>query len=184
VVFLYALNFIENICKNIDIKHSNNYDCFIEENNMKNLIHKIITPKFMGYTKYAKLILIITLVLIGSFFGIIYFSEKPSVTIANGFLTIKSLFYGKSIPIGEINVVGIKQLNLNNDRNYNIKIRTNGIGLPNYHVGWMKLHNRNKALVYLTDKTNVVLIPTNDYDVLISTDDFTGITTALHKTIH
>jgi hypothetical protein len=38
-------------------------------------------------------------------------------------------------------------------------------------------------LVYLTDKTNVVLIPTNEYDVLISADDFTGITEALNKGI-
>lgn len=148
---------------------------------MESLVHKIITPKFIGRTKYAKLILIIVLVLIGFFTGIIYFSGKPSVDIGNGFFSIKSLFYGKSISIGEINVDGIKQLNLNNDRDYNIKFRTNGIGLPNYYVGWMELNNGNKALVYLTDKTNVVLIPTNDYDVLISTDDFTGITETLNK---
>jgi hypothetical protein len=157
---------------------------YLEENIMENLIHKIITPKFIGRAKYAKLVLITALVLIVAFIGIIYFSEKPSVDIGNGFLTIKSLFYGKSISVGEINVNGIRQLDLNNDKDYNIKIRTNGIGLPNYHVGWMKLNNGNKALVYLTDKTNVVLIPTNDYDVLISTDDFTGITDALNNAIN
>jgi hypothetical protein len=124
-------------------------------------------------------VLIIVFVLVGAFTGIIYLSKKPSVDISNGFLTIKSLFYGKRISIEKINVNGIKQLNLNNDRDYNIKFRTNGIGMPNYYVGWMRLNNGNKALVYLTDKTNVVLIPTNDYDVLISTDDFTGITAAL-----
>jgi hypothetical protein len=104
------------------------------------------------------------------------------VDIGNGVLTVNSLFYGKSIPIGEINVNGIRQLNLNNDKDYNIRIRTNGIGLPNYHVGWMRLNNGNKALAYLTDKTNVVLIPTKDYDLLISTKDFDGIKGALNKT--
>jgi hypothetical protein len=152
---------------------------YLEESIMKNLAHKIITPKFLGRTKYAKLVLVTVLVLVVAFIGIIYFQEKPSVYIGNGFLTIKSLFYGKSISVEEIDVNGIRRLDLNNDRDYNIKIRTNGIGLPNYHVGWMKLNNGNKALVYLTDKTSVVLIPTNDYDVLISTDDFAGITDAL-----
>jgi hypothetical protein len=151
---------------------------------MENLIHKIITPKFIGRTKYAKVILITTFILIGAFIGIIYFSKKPSVDIGNGLLTIKSLFYGRSIPIGEINLDGIRQLNLNNDKDYKIKIRTNGIGLPNYHVGWMRLNNGNKALAYLTDKTNVVLIPTNDYDVLISTEDFDEIKDALNKTLN
>jgi hypothetical protein len=73
---------------------------------------------------------------------------------------------------------------LNHDKDYNIKIRTNGIGLPNYHVGWMRLNNGNKALAYLTDKTNVVLIPTKDYDILISTEDFDGIKDALNETIN
>jgi hypothetical protein len=160
------------------------YYWLVEENNMENLLEKIITPKFIGRTKYAKLVLITVFVLVVAFVGIIYFSKKPSVDIGNEFLTIKSLFYGKSIPIGEINVNGIKQLNLNRDKDYSIKIRTNGIGLPNYHVGWMKLNNGNKALAYITDKTNVVLIPTNDYDILISTDNFTGITEALNKSIN
>jgi hypothetical protein len=131
------LKILENI---VDRKFKANYYCFWR-NNMENLIYKIVTPKFIGRTKYAKLILITTLVLAVSFTGIVYFSEKPSVNVDNEFLTIKSLFYGKNIPIGEINITGIKQLNLNNDRDYNIKIRTNGIGLPNYHVGWMKLNN-------------------------------------------
>jgi hypothetical protein len=48
----------------------------------------------------------------------------------------------------------------------------------------MILNNGNKALVYLTDKTNVVLIPTNDYDVLISTNDFAGIIKELNKNIN
>jgi hypothetical protein len=137
--------------------------------------------KIIGRTKYAKLVLILFLGVIIAFIGIIYMS-KPSVTVDDEFLIIKSLFYGKSIPIGEINVKGVKQLNLKNDSNYDIKYRTNGIGMPNYYVGWMILNNGNKALVYLTDKTTVVLIPANDYDVLISTDDFAGIVAALNKT--
>jgi hypothetical protein len=94
------------------------------------------------------------------------------------------LFYGRSIAIEDIKVNDIKQVDLHNERDYGIKWRTNGIGLPHYQVGWMQLNNGNKALVYLTDKTKVVLIPTNNYDVLISTDDFTGITEELHKTIN
>jgi hypothetical protein len=42
---------------------------FLEEQ-YGNFAHKIITPKFIGRTKYAKLILIIVFVLMGSFTGI------------------------------------------------------------------------------------------------------------------
>jgi hypothetical protein len=117
-------------------------------------------------------------------FGLIFFTKKPSVNIDNGLLTIKSLFFGKTISVGDINVNGVKHLNLKEDKDYNIRIRTFGIGLPNYYVGWMRLNNGNKALVYLKDRQNVVLIPTNKYDILVSSDDFVGIKEALNKTIN
>jgi hypothetical protein len=152
---------------------------------MENLEHEIVARKLTGRAKHGKVAALIALALAASFTGMVYFSEKPSIEVGNGFLTIKSLFYGKKIPLGEINVDGIKRLNLNTDRDYAIKFRTNGIGLPNYHVGWMSLSNGNKALTYITDKTNVVLIPTNEYDVLISSnEDLAGITEALNKALN
>ena len=114
--------------------------------------------------------------------GLIFFTKKPSVNIDNGLLTIKSLFFGKTISIEDINIDGIRQLNLKNDNDYNIRIRTFGIGLPNYCVGWMRLNNGNKALVYLKDKQNVVLIPTKKYDILVSSDNYEGIKETLNKT--
>jgi len=84
--------------------------------------------------------------------GLIFFTKKPSINIDNGLLTIKSLFFGKTVSVGDINLDGIRQLNLLIDKDYNLKIRTFGIGLPNYVVGWMRLNNGNKALVFLKDK--------------------------------
>jgi hypothetical protein len=107
--------------------------------------------------------------------------KNTSIIITDKNLTIKSLFYSKSIPLEKINVNGLRQLNLQNDKEYNPKIRSNGIGLPNYYVGWMKLNNGNKSLVYLTDRTNVALIPTDEYDILFSTDDFDEIKEKLNK---
>ena len=113
--------------------------------------------------------------------GLIFFTKKTSVKIDNGLLTIKSLFFRKTVSVEDINVDGIRQLNLKEDTDYNILLRTFGIGLPNYCVGWMRLKNGNKALVYLKDKKNVVLIPTNKYDILISSDDYAVIKDTLKK---
>jgi hypothetical protein len=44
-----------------------------------------------------------------------------------------------------------------------------GTGLPGFSAGWFRLRNGNKALVYLTDGSRAVYIPTrNGYDVLLS----------------
>jgi hypothetical protein len=103
----YALQFVENFEKELDKKYSRDI-IVLWRDVMKNLVHKIITPKFISRTKYAKLVLVTVFILIGAFIGITYSSKKPSVDIGNGVLIVKSLFYGKSIPIGEININGNK----------------------------------------------------------------------------
>ncbi|MDR2659250.1 MAG: PH domain-containing protein, partial [Spirochaetaceae bacterium] len=56
------------------------------------------------------------------------------------------------------------------DKEYNISVRTNGISVPKFKSGWMKLRNGKKALTFITDKKDVVLIPTEKYLILFSMD--------------
>jgi hypothetical protein len=47
--------------------------------------------------------------------------------------------------------------------------RTVGTGLPGYRAGWFRLRNGEKALLYLTDTSRAVYIPTTaGYSVLLS----------------
>ena len=137
-----------------------------------------IAPKFKAYIIF---LMILFIVLFICFIVLMYNMKNTSIIVTNENLTVKSLFYGQTIPLEKINVNGLQKLNLYNDQGYNIKSRSNGIGLPNYYVGWMILNNGNKAFVYLADRTNVVLIPTDEYDILISTDNFYGIEEMLNK---
>jgi hypothetical protein len=148
-----------------------------------NYVHNIIEPKLNSFIVPVLLTVLFLLIFIACI-GVMYYMKNTTIHITNGFLTIKAFFYGKSIPLDNINVNGIRKLNLYHDDEYNIKIRSNGIGLPNYYTGWMKLNNGNKALVYLTDRKKVILIPTKEYDILFSTDDFDGIKDTLNETIN
>jgi hypothetical protein len=50
--------------------------------------------------------------------------------------------------------------------------RTNGIGLPNYQAGWFNLAGGQKALLFITDWSRSVIVPTDeDFVVLVSPDD-------------
>jgi len=50
--------------------------------------------------------------------------------------------------------------------------RTMGTGLPGYRSGWFRLQNGESALVYLTDSTRAVYIPTSEgYSVLVTPSD-------------
>ena len=82
------------------------------------------------------------------------------------------------IPREEIAVEGVKVVNLNVDSEYKPKARTNGIGLPGYAEGCFRLHNKEKALLFVTDRSSVVYIPTEKgYSVLLSVreaEEFAG----------
>jgi hypothetical protein len=43
--------------------------------------------------------------------------------------------------------------------------------LPQFKSGWFRLKDRERALVFITDKDSVVLIPTKDYLLLFSMDN-------------
>jgi hypothetical protein len=84
-------------------------------------------------------------------------------------LKISGDLYAKFIPGASILIDQISSLHLGRDANYRLKWRTNGVGMPGYSSGWFKLKNGEKALVFLTDQTRVVRIPTRDgYSVLMS----------------
>ena len=109
---------------------------------------------------------IILLLVLG--IGLVSSIKNTVLTLTNKELIIKSMIYGRRIPIENILLNEIKTLDLNENPEYHVSRRTNGMSLPNISLGWVRLKNRQKALVFLTDKSNVVLIPTKDYVILFS----------------
>ena len=137
----------------------------------------IIQPKGNIYIFPIVMIIfmiIMSLGVIGLMVGVISASKNTSISIKDNEVIINSFMYGRKIPIENILVNEIQRINLN-DSEYNIRIRTNGISLPYLKSGWMRLRNQKKALVYITNTENVLLIPTKDFVVLFSiekTDEF------------
>jgi hypothetical protein len=57
-----------------------------------------------------------------------------------------------------------------------------GSGLPGYAGGWFRLRNGERALVYLTDRRNAVIVPTDlGYTILVSPGDPSGFVEALRR---
>jgi hypothetical protein len=114
------------------------------------------------------LMLVIIIPLIILTFGIISSIKNTTLTLTEKELIIKSAFYGRKIPLENIMIDEIRGISLDENTDYNLSIRTNGTALPQFKSGWFRLKNREKALVFITDKNNVVLIPTKDYLLLFS----------------
>jgi hypothetical protein len=60
-------------------------------------------------------------------------------------------------------------------------MRTMGTSMPGYRAGWFRLRNGEKALLYLTDWSRVVYVPTTaGYGLLLSPSEPDQFLAAVH----
>jgi hypothetical protein len=108
--------------------------------------------------------------------------KKAVFSLTSRALVIRPGVYGRTIPREDIDIPNIRVINLDYDRNYQPRWRMNGAGLPGYSVGWFKLQNGEKALMFVTDRSNVVYIPTRkNYSVLLSVKQADEMARQMHR---
>ena len=98
-----------------------------------------------------------------------YSARNVKFEVSSEGLRIRGDIYGRMIPAPALLADQARVLDLTQDKDHQLSWRTNGVGLPGYKSGWFRLKNREKALVFVTDPTSVVYIPTREaYAVLLS----------------
>ena len=86
-------------------------------------------------------------------------------------LRIRGDFYGRSIPSTSLLPAQARRVDLQLERDFQPKWKTNGITLPGYRSGWFRLRNGEKALLFVTDPSKVIYVPTRDgYSLLLSVE--------------
>lgn len=138
----------------------------------------LLVPASSHYTGIAA-ILLFSLLLMGiAFFALIsysrYTSRRTCFKITEGGLQIDKTGYGygRFIPRESISISDMATINLHTNKDLSIQGRTNGIGLPGFSYGWFKLSNGEKSLLFVTDRSNIVYIPTTDgYSLMLSVQD-------------
>jgi hypothetical protein len=125
---------------------------------------------------------VICLGLIALFVSFGYQARHASFTLTVQGLRIGPGIYGRTIPWGKIDISGVRVINLDIEKEYQPSWRMNGAGLPGYSAGWFKLRNKEKALLFITDRSRIVYIPTTEkYSVLLSVRESEAFAGALRK---
>jgi hypothetical protein len=100
--------------------------------------------------------------------------------LSNDGLRLRGDLYGRLIPADQLRGGSARRLDLGSAGELRPAIRTLGTGLPGYRAGWFRLKNGEKALLYITDPTRVVYIPTRSgYALLLSVQEPDAFLTAL-----
>jgi hypothetical protein len=96
-------------------------------------------------------------------------------------LRLRGDMYGRLVPADRLRAAEARAVDLATERALRPTARTFGTGLPGYNAGWFRLANGERALVYVTDATRAVHVPTSDgYALLLSVEDPAALVAALH----
>lgn len=96
-------------------------------------------------------------------------SQRASFEVSPMGLQLRGDVYGRLIPTADLKGGAARILDLRSAPEYRATRRLVGTGLPGYQAGWFRRRNGEKALLFVTDWSNVVYVPTRGgYAVLLS----------------
>ncbi len=119
------------------------------------------------------LILVFTVVLVvlavGAAIYSVWAAKKTWVELGPVSMRIHSGFYSRTVALSDLLLEQARVLDLNEERQFRPSIRTNGIGMPGLQAGWFRLKNKEKALVFVSDRSRVAYLPTRKgYSLMFS----------------
>lgn len=98
--------------------------------------------------------------------------STPRIAVGPEGLRVHNPLFGREIPLSRIDAAGARRIDLAREPDLAPKWRTMGVGLPGYQLGWYRLQNGDKALLFVTRPGEVVYIPTrDDYALMVSPKD-------------
>jgi hypothetical protein len=95
-------------------------------------------------------------------------------------LQLRGDLYGRTIRLNQLRLDSARRVDLARETQLRPRWKRVGTGLPGYQAGWFRLRNGEKALLYLTDRSKAVYIPTAaGFSLLLSPADPDGFLAAL-----
>jgi len=104
--------------------------------------------------------------------------------VSDSALRLRGDVYGRTLPFDHLVADRIRVVSLATESSLRPRSKRVGTSLPGYQAGWFRLDNGEKALLYLTDRSRAVYIPTKDgFSVLLSPHDPEGMVAELREKV-
>lgn len=99
--------------------------------------------------------------------------SRAVVVVGGDAVRLRIPVYGRSIPWASINRAATRVITFGSSPQLKPRVRTNGMSVPGYHVGWFRLANGSRALAALTamDRDVVYVSLVDGTAVLLSVRD-------------
>ena len=92
-------------------------------------------------------------------FAFLYAPGPPKLTLTAHALEIHDRFYPFTLSAADVDIAGIRVVDITGDPEWRPTARTNGFANAHYHSGWCRTANGRTALMYWADGRRLVLLP-------------------------
>src|SRR5262245_59211359 len=114
-------------------------------------------------------LVVILVVVLGAVTASVLSGRAARFEVSGEGLRLRGDMFGRLIPADQLRAMDARRVDFTTEPGLTPRRRTLGTGLPGYQAGWFRLRNGEKALVYLTDRSRAVYVPTTaGYGVLLS----------------
>lgn len=112
--------------------------------------------------------------------GAAFFRRR--VELAGDVLDVRSTMYRRRVPVAQLRLDQAEVVDLQRDRRYGIRVKTNGYSMPGFYSGHFRLQGGGKGFALVTDRARVLALPVSDGStLLLSVDRPQALLDALHK---
>ena len=129
-----------------------------------------VRRKFTGVLTAVAIALVVLAI---AAFAILYSPGPPGYTLTPQTLTIHDRFYPMTLQAADIDVAGVRVVNLDSDTGWRTTARTNGFANAHYRSGNFRTANGQTVRLYRADGRRLVLLPPkgSGTPVLLQTTD-------------
>lgn len=112
---------------------------------------------------------LVLVIVLGLLSATVVGARSARFEVSSAGLRLRGDLYGRLIPAEQLKGASAVRVDLSSSPELAPARRTLGTGLPGYRSGWFRLRNGERALLYLTDTSRAVYVPTTaGYNVLLS----------------
>jgi hypothetical protein len=112
--------------------------------------------------------------------GAAFFRRR--VALAGNVLDVRSTMYRRRVPVAQLRLDQAEVVDLQRDRRYGIRVKTNGYSMPGFYSGHFRLQGGGKGFALVTDRARVLALPVSDGStLLLSVDRPQALLDALRK---
>ncbi|WP_313300709.1 PH domain-containing protein [Stenotrophomonas sp.] len=112
--------------------------------------------------------------------GAAFFRRR--VALAGDVLDVRSTMYRRRVPVAQLRLDQAEVVDLQRDRRYGIRVKTNGYSMPGFYSGHFRLQGGGKGFALVTDRARVLALPVSDGStLLLSVDRPQALLDALRK---